>query len=40
VLSAISVLLASCAGELSSGEDISLHLEVGKGCNPKRSITK
>lgn len=34
MLSAVSVLLSSHAGELISAKDISLHLEVDRGCNP------
>lgn len=40
MLSAILVLLPSRAGELISAKDISLHLEVGRGCNTIRNKKK
>lgn len=39
-LSAILALLSSHVGEKISAKGISLHLEVGRGCNPIKNKIK
>lgn len=40
MLSAVSVLLSSPFGEITSAKDISWDLEVGRVCSPIKNKTK